>query len=342
MPMNEDINMASELAQAADREANSGKLENPESLVMPEFKNLVRLVRNMYGPKGGRHADWWSESPERHVSFAIFDIRRDSVKTAFQVYRKSAYERAQFETVVQLLSDTLQEADLFFKLEHGLPFVTEEEISSFRVNFAVGSGALELFIDFMNSIYEMFEPETLPLHHLYSEAIREYTLLRKLPSCMLALLRYLRGIIPRHEYDPMNGFRELSTLLNNNSHKLPNGSPSSTFTNAISKINLASGTFQDIQSYLESAFHDLVDSKHMHLSIVAQGPHGLNGFYQQAIYILDVMEVDDPRYDDLYDLYQRVCFQAARKVVNWLKSCGKTQPKTEHTEPRRSDRLNKK
>ncbi|THU80095.1 hypothetical protein K435DRAFT_874747 [Dendrothele bispora CBS 962.96] len=54
------------------------------------------------------------------------------------------------------------------------------------------------------------------------------------------------------------------------------------------------------------------------------------------------MEVDDPRYDDLYELYQRVCFQTARKVVNWLKSRGKSQSKNQPTEPRRSERLNKK
>ncbi|THU83617.1 hypothetical protein K435DRAFT_871097 [Dendrothele bispora CBS 962.96] len=194
MPVDEDASMASEpgeselgSGEATGGKANSGKPENPEPLVTPDFKKLTRLAKNMQGPKEGCHADWNHQNATFHLRF-------------------SKSERFGQNSVSSLSEER---ADLFFKLERGLPFVTEEEISNFRANFAVGSGSLEHFIDFMNSVYEMFEHETLPLHHLHSEAYGEYTLLRSLPSTMLALLRYLRGIIPRHEYDPMGGFRSV-------------------------------------------------------------------------------------------------------------------------------------
>jgi hypothetical protein len=97
------------------------------------------------------------------------------------------------------------------------------------------------------------------------------------------------------------------------------GLASSALAKAFFDIDLATCSVKEAEDSLRSAFHDLSDAKHMYVSIVTQGDYGLHGFYEHATYILDEMRVDDPRYRSFYDLYQRVCFQAARKVSNYLK-----------------------
>jgi hypothetical protein len=126
-----------------------------------------------------------------------------------------------FEAVTRLLSEVLSEARLFSMLTDKLICPSDNDDSAFNINFSVGPGALDLFLRFMDAIYDIFEPSSLPLRHLHDEAHHVYLHLRDLPSDMLVLLKYLRRSIPRHLYDPTDGFRELISILTNHGDKLP-------------------------------------------------------------------------------------------------------------------------
>ncbi|KAJ7149998.1 hypothetical protein C8R46DRAFT_1306879 [Mycena filopes] len=322
------------------------KIEKP--VVPAAHLRVIRLLRNMHKPevKSAQRATWWTEHGHGIGSF-LLGVQSAQICAGVLVQflaspTKSVLTPQQIVAFIE--SSIIQPLSPLTKLGGRLLGATErlgspEFEAEFESAFAIGPGGLHALAPHILSAY-LALPVALKEGAPADVVSTAFDQLCEVSYSLLRCLQHLRFKVPRSQWDPTGGCRELATVLENKDADLPVATEEDfarlDMRLLIAALDKETPNVSEINFLLMDVLGDISNPREMTAERVLKGgEYGMRRFCALVVNrVLDDLDAAHPDYRSVLGSVQGACLGVARKIRNYFKRGGATsapEPKTTET-----------